>query len=552
MSKKAKWLLAAVALLLVLVIILPFVLGIALRGKVEGEVAKAVNAPVKLGGLSVSILSPGATLSGLEVGAPAGEAGNQPLAKIENLSAGVSWGTVFGGDLHVTSLQIAGADVHVGVADDGTSTLEKFLANMPKGEPRKVELPIDYLRVRDAKITLYAPVAAVAPGAVHDPEPVTVDLENLVVQDLVLPVNGKPAAKEVWTSIGLEGLKVRSPLKGVEPVASPEAAGPPLEEGITLDAAEGQMQIPASLDKPLLLRAGKLSGLKVRNVILNANDPQTLDRIAAFRDRCLKTPPAKPGETGLVLGNGGALVQDFKLAGSAIETDGYDADGNLAYYRIKDLTIDLKNFGYGEGAEASAEDPGHLKVESPTGSSEGDGELFADWKNLTGTWPTSSFENEFHVNGVPMTPFSALVKRSAKVGVRKGNVSTEFAGPVTDGKIKWDGSITLSKDTDLDAGEGMIAGMKKEIAKAATGEPLKTFRVRGTLDNPEFKAPDMVAGIVLNVLQSVASGSVTGVLDTFTEGMGAAVDQGMRETKKVLNKIPGIGGLFGGDEKEGE
>lgn len=548
MSKKAKWLLAAVTLLLVLVLILPFVLGIALRGKVEGEVAKAVNAPVKLGGLSVSILSPGATLSGLEVGAPAGEAGNQPLAKIEKLSAGVSWGTVFGGDLHVTSLQIAGADIHVGVDDEGRSTLEKFLGNMPAGEPRKAELPIDYLRITDSKITMYAPVAAVAPGAVHDPEPVTVDLENLVVQDLVLPVNGKPAAKEVWTSIGLEGLKVRSALKGVEPVPAPEAAGPPIEEGITLDAAEGQMQIPASLDKPLLLRAGKLSGLKVRNVILNTNDPQTLDRIAVFRDRCLRTPATKPGETGMVLGNGGAMVQDFTMAGSVVEIDGYDADGNLSYYRIKDLAINLKNFGYGAGAEASAEDPGHLKVESPTGSSEGDGHLLADWKNITGTWPTCSFENEFHVNGVPMTPFSALVKKSTKVGVRKGNVGTEFAGPVTNGKIKWDGSLTLSKDTDLATGEGMIAGMKKEIAKAATGEPLKTFRVRGTLSNPKFEPPDMVAGIVWSVVQSVATGSVTGVLDTFTEGMGAAVDQGVRETKKVLNKIPGIGGLFGGEE----
>lgn len=550
MSKKAKWLLVAVALLLVLVIILPFVLGIALRGKVEGEVAKAFNAPVKLGGLSVSILSPGATLSGLEVGAPAGETGNQPLAKIEKLSAGVSWGTVFGGDLHVTSLQIAGADIHVGVDDEGLSTLEKFLGNMPAGEPRKVELPIDYMRVTDSKITMYAPVAVVAPGAVHEPEPVTVDLQNLVVQDLVLPVNGKPAAKEVWTSIGLEGLKVRSPLKGVEPLAPPEAAGTPLEEGLTLDAAEGQMQIPASLDKPLLLRAGKLSGLKVRNVILNANDPQTLDRIAAFRDRCLRTPATKPGETGMVLGNGGAMVQDFTMAGSVIEIDGYDADGNLAYYRIKDLAINLKNFGYGAGAEASAEDPGHLKLESPTGSSEGDGDILADWKNITGTWPTCSFENEFHVNGVPMTPFSALVKKSTKVGVRKGNLGTEFAGPVTNGKIKWDGSLTLSKDTDLATGEGMIAGMKKEIAKAATGEPLKTFRVRGTLSNPKFEPPDMVAGIVWNVVQSVATGSVTGVLDTFTEGMGAAVDQGVRETKKVLTKIPGIGGLFGGEEGE--
>lgn len=548
MSKKAKWLLVAVALLLVLVIILPFVLGLALRGKVEGEVAKAVNAPVKLGGLSVSILSPGATLSGLEVGAPAGEAGNQPLAKIEKLSAGVSWGTVFGGDLHVTSLQIAGADIHVGVDEEGRSTLEKFLGNLPASEPRKVELPINYLRVADSKITMYAPVAVVAPGAVHDPEPVTVDLENLVVQDLVLPVNGQPAAKEVWTSIGLEGLKVRSPLKGVEPVAPPEGSGTPIEEGITLDAAEGQMQIPASLDKPLLLRAGKLSGLKVRNVILNANDPQTLDRIAAFRDRCLRTPPTKPGETGMVLGNGGAMVKDFKMAGSVIEIDGYDAEGNLAYYRIKDLAIDLKNFGYGAGAEASAEDPGHLKLESPTGSSEGDGDILADWKNIVGTWPTCSFENEFHVNGVPMTPFSALVKKSTKVGVRKGNVGTEFAGPVTNGKIKWDGSITLSKDTDLATGEGMVAGMKKEIAKAATGEPLKTFRVRGTLAKPEFQPPDMVAGIVWNVVQSVATGSVTGVLDSFTQGMGAAVDQGVRETKKVLTKIPGIGGLFGGEE----
>src|SRR5512137_2671647 len=103
MTRRRKICIAVAVLLAFLFLVLPVVLGVALRGAVEEKIGKATKAPVRLGSLSDKWLSPGAVLEDLEVGEAVPEIGGAPLAKIGTLKASVSWDTVFGGPLHLTS-----------------------------------------------------------------------------------------------------------------------------------------------------------------------------------------------------------------------------------------------------------------------------------------------------------------------------------------------------------------------------------------------------------------------------------------------------------------
>jgi hypothetical protein len=83
----------------------------------------------------------------------------------------------------------------------------------------------------------------------------------------------------------------------------------------------------------------------------------------------------------------------------------------------------------------------------------------------------------------------------------------------------------------------------------ATGNPIKTIRIRGTLEKPEIQPPDFVAGAVANMFEKVLTKGSINPLGVFSDGMVAAVDQGMREGQKVLKKVPFLGGILGGKEE---
>lgn len=548
MSTGRKIALGLAVVLLLFLLIVPFVLGSMYRETVEKKISESVGAPAKLGGLSISILSMGATLSDLQIGEASALTGGKPIVSIPTLHATVSWATLQGTEMRVKSLTIDDADIQVACDTQGASTLEAFLAGMPKGK-RETPMYVDSMRIRDGKLTMHTPKALTAPNSEYTPEPVTVTLGYLGVDGIALPAPGKALPQPATFVVELEELAIRSPLSPAKPAEHPEAAGAPLEEGIELAGAKAKLAVPASLEEPMRIQGAHLHGLKIRDRLLGPNDPDTLMRIQTSRAACLRAPAGESGQPGMQLGNGGVVVEDFKLDTSAIQLDGPNADGNLAWHRFSDFKIDMTRIGFGPGSEAKAENPGALGIYSPSKSSEGDGKLLVEWKNVTGSWPTLSFDQKFELTGVPLGPFHSRVEKSAKLGVRKGTMSTEFAGPTTNGNLKWDGSITISKDTEL-TGEGISATIKKAIAKAATGEPMRTFRIRGTLLNPEPQPPDMIAGIVFEVFKDAIAGAATGILDTFGQGMGAAVDQGVREGEKLIKKIPGIGGLFGKEEEE--
>ena len=548
MSRRRKWCLAIAVTLALLFLILPPLLGLALRGMVEKKIAAHLNAPVRLGSLYVTLISPGMQLIQLEVGKSAPECAGEPMVRIDRLQLGITLGTLFGGDPHVTTLRIKSAEIHLGCDDKkGAATLARFISQLPPSD-RKVPLPIDHVSVRECKIFLHVPKQLMAPQSALEPEPVRIDLRRLSVSDLLLPAPGQAAPKDVWTEIVVTGLSVQAPLKDVPAVADPVEAGEPLEEGLFVDKISGQIQIPSSLTAPLQIRSVKVEGLQARNLLRGPLDPETFTRIHAAREFCLKAPPPKPAAQGMTLGNGSIYLEDLSVGNSSLEIQGPDGNGKPCFWRLTDLNVSLAKFGFGPGAGSPT--GGHLKISSPSKSSAGDGNILVEWNDVAGNWPKSSFTKKVEVTGVALAPLSARVQKRSNAGVTQGSLSSEFHGTTTDGKLHWDGSVTLSKDTQLN-GAGVTAEITSRLARVANGAPIKTIRVRGSLDDPKVEMPDFLAGAALYLAESVLLDAPVSALKMFGSAMESAIDQGVRETEKALKKIPGIGGLFGGgDEKK--
>jgi hypothetical protein len=532
-------------------LILPFLLGLFMRGSVEKKISEATGAPAKLGGLSISLIPAGAVLSDLTVGESEAAAGNKPLAQIDYLKANVTYGTVFGGDLHVTSLKIRGADVNVGCDESGQSTLAKFLDKMP-ASTRTAALPIDSFSVRESRITMHVPKSMTAPASSLEPEPVQVELRRLSVDGLVLPAPGLCVPKESWADIRVSGLTVRAAFKSEKAAKTDDkkeqAKELTEEEGIDVMDIGGQIMFPDAATKPLRIKNVKIDGLRVLNRLRRPTDPETLEIIQTARGACLTAPPPKPGEKGMSLGNGGIFVEDVAMGGSTIEIRGPDASGKEAYDRFTDLRLDIAKLGFGPGTAALADGPGHVKLESPLKTTAGEGNVLLEWTDVKGSWPELSFKKKLVLNGFGLAAVSSRIEKGCGAGVSKGTLSSEFAGTTTNGKIEWDGSVTISKDTQME-GKGFTGKMVSSLSSVATGEPIKTIRVRGTLLDPSVDMPDFAAGALYSIGKGVVSGNPTNIFKVFGSAMGSTMDQGVRETKKVIEKVPGLGGLFGTEEK---
>ena len=547
MSRGKKIGLILVVIFVLFIVIVPMILGTILRGTVESKIQAAVNAPVKLGSLSVSLFPAGATLKNLEVGTADPDAGGQPLAKIESLSISLPYGVVFGGALAVNSLHIYGAEVHTGVDAQGKCSLEKFLGAMPPSD-RKTALPVDYFRVRNSTIFMHVPPKVLAPQSAQAIDPATASLDNVTVRGLVLPALGASVPQDAKISITLENLKLRSVIKGLALPAEAPEAGPALEEGLDLNSANGTLTFPASNTAPLRISNVVLSGLKVRNVLADKLTPETLPRISLARSLTLRAPTPKPGDPGMVLGNGSIMVDEIRIEDSICEVSGPDAKNRSAYYRLTEMKVEGSKLGIGPGAVVMPDQPGFLKVGSPTKSSEGDGKVLLEWTKLSGGYPKWSFEKKFEITGIPLTPFSHRAELAGDITIEKGTMDSQFTGTCKDGKLDWTGSMTISKDTKLD-GSSWKGKMASSLSTFATGNPIGTIRVGGTLDDPQVKMPDFLAGGAFEILSKAVTGDKAGVFGMFTNAMGSAVDQGVRESEKVLDKVPGLGSLFGTKKK---
>jgi hypothetical protein len=185
-------------------------------------------------------------------------------------------------------------------------------------------------------------------------------------------------------------------------------------------------------------------------------------------------------------------------------------------------------------------------MKSASEASTGPGEFDLNITDVTGSYPNWTFNCVYKLSGVAATAFSIPAKDASGSGIKAGSVSMDFAGPAQNGRLQIDGGITLSKDLEV------TGGINNQVAQIVRGQPIRTVRIRGTIEKPDVQFPDAFSGLVQKIFASIISGGPIGVLDTAGGFMGTSVEQGMREATKgvekgtdLLKKVPGIKDIFG-------
>jgi len=539
------WLITGLVMV-VLFFVIPPILGVAFRGRFESEIQKAVNAPVKVGSVSINLLPPGASLSAIEIGSVDPDAGDQPLIVISSARANVSLGTLFGGKTHVTRLSISALSLNVHINEKSESSFNRFLNEMPVAE-RTVELPIDVLSISNLQIHTWAaggkknlPAAQIGTTAVA----------SVYASGLVLPAPSSLLGREAWIDVDLRGIALTAPaLKDdkAQALSDDSVADGAFVEAITLRLAQAP-----DTESPLLARDVVVTQPQLARVFTRAGEKPGADRAIAALELAMggaEAPPArKPGQGEKPSGTG-ILVNDLKVTGGRIETRGPDADGKLTFWRLENLSVSGQTVAFGPTVKAEG---GELLIESDSESSAGPGKLKLIVSKLSGGYPKWSCDTEYLIDGVAGQPFTIQTVLSAKTGVRKGSVAMQFAGPIRNGNLNIDGSLTLSKDFEV------TGTVQKQVVKLTRGDPIKTIRIRGTIENPDVQYPDALAGALGKALEKIMLGSPVGVLDTVGGLMGSATGQGVREAAKklddatgILKKVPGLNKVPGLDKIPG-
>lgn len=534
MSRGAKIGLGVLVVLALLVfVIVPMVIGIFAKDKVLAGIQDAVGVPVKASGVSVNLLPPGATISGLEIGPPDAAANNQPIAKIDSLSVSVSWGSVFGSATHVTGCTVNGLTASLSVDENGVSSLTRLMDNMPPTK-RTTDLPIDSLVVKNVTTRVFlAPNRKTVNVSADQPDG-TLFIDYASVSNLVMAPPGAPLGREIWSTVYIQDVQMTSPGIGIE-----KGSGG-LRDGVYLGRLDATFAQSPTEGQPIKVKTIALSKLEIAQVYTTPGVEPAARRASWVIPMGLK-PSAKqtkgPGIPEL-------LVDVLTIKNSQLETRGTDAAGQPAFWRLNDLKGDAANLAFGPGVVAPA--AGHIKLESTSESSLGAGAYALDIKDITGSYPRWTFQASQKLDGMAATAFSVPAQHSTGSAIKSGTVSMEFQGPAQNGQLQLDGSITLSNDLEV------TGTVNNQVAKIVRGQPIRTVRLRGTIEKPDVQFPDAFSGLAEKMFKSIITGGPLGVMDTVGGFMGTSVEQGVREATKtmekgtdVLKKVPGINKIFG-------
>jgi uncharacterized protein involved in outer membrane biogenesis len=364
--------------LLGIFVVLPMILGAALRGRAERKLHEAANAPVKLGSLKVHLLPPGATFSGLEIGSPDPAAADNPLLlKIDSVSASVSFGTVFGGDPRITSLSISGLTLNPIVDEQGKSSFSEFLRDMT---PRKTELPIDSLVMRKIHIATYINHRLTHSGAVAGEADGTLDVAYVSASSLILPALGELLGREVWIKAELDNVVCTAP--SPDTAALPEGSVP---DGIRVAHITVELAQAASASEPVKIKRIHLEQPLCATVYSKIGRQPAVQRAVnavKYGMGTMEPDDSHSGSSAAAPRGTGILIESLSIRNGRIETRGPDATGKPAYWRLKDFTVGGENLAYGPAVKPSV--PGHLEINSESESSGGPGSLQVSVTDITG------------------------------------------------------------------------------------------------------------------------------------------------------------------------
>ncbi len=111
--------------------------------------------------------------------------------------------------------------------------------------------------------------------------------------------------------------------------------------------------------------------------------------------------------------------------------------------------------------------------------------------------------------------------------------------------------MTLSPDTMLIGKSfkgrllGSMAILAKGFGEIPMGKPIEGFAVRGTLEDPKFVRPQVVAKALVELASQIMLEDNVSVPDIMATGAGDAVNKGLDEGKQMIKKVPGLGDLLG-------
>ncbi|MCZ7649548.1 MAG: hypothetical protein M5U26_30530 [Planctomycetota bacterium] len=329
-----------------------------------------------------------------------------------------------------------------------------------------------------------------------------------------------------------------APIAGREPANAQTARGEVLREGLRVARGEAELRTEAGRPKLLMLRRVKLEALRARSYLPSPGEAETLARIW----NTLRVGLAgKPGERAEPAGGWSVYLYDLKAEGGLVEFAGPDPHGRTAYWRLDDLMLETQQFGVGPLARSPKDRPGFLRLESPTASSEGNGRVRMEWKRLSGSHPEWTYLLELELRGLALPALSTRLGNKADAGFVRGDLDAKFSGPTVAGRLDWSGSLTVSQDTQL-ADPGRSERRSRSLQRLATGEPIQPILITGTLQDPRIEVPDYAK----HALQEVFDGIVDNKVTRF---VGDVVGSTVRGVGKVLERVPVLGPLFGGDDE---
>jgi len=541
MSRGAKIGLGVLIVLVLLVfVVVPAVIGIFAKDKVLAGIQEAVGVPVKASGVAVNLLPPGATISGLEIGNPDPAANNKHVARVDSLTVSVSWGSVFGNTTHVTGCTVNGLTASISVDDRGVSSLARLLDGMPPTK-RTTNLPIDSLVVKNVTANVYLSPGKKTVSVSADQPDSTLKIDYASVSGLELAPPGQPLGREIWSTVYVQDVAMTAPGIGIEK----DSSG--LRDGVYLKRLDANFAQSPTEGQPIKVKTVAFAGLEIAQVYSTPGVEPAARRASWIIPLGLK-PGAKQGSPA---GVPELLVDMLTIKESKLETRGTDAAGAPAFWRLNDMKGEAKNLAFGPGVVAPAS--GSILLNSTSESSAGAGNFTLEIQDITGSYPRWTYPNgSYKLDGVAAAAFSVPAQHAAGLTIKSGTISMELQGPARDGKLEMDGSLTLS--SDLEVSKPMLGGLvnANDFAKIARNKPLRTLRLRGTIEKPDIQMPNGIAGLAEKVFGSILSGGPLGVGDALGGVMGTSVEQGVREATKglekgsdLLKKVPGVNKIFG-------
>ena len=235
----------------------------------------------------------------------------------------------------------------------------------------------------------------------------------------------------------------------------------------------------------------------------------------------------------------GLWIEDFETNDAVIEIVGGGNAGKSAFWRLKGAQIKAGNLAFGENVQQST--PGFLKLESATESPSIPGHVSFSVTDISGSYPNLTFKCVYHVDNVDATAFSSMAESAQQVQVEHGSLSMDFSGGANAGQLAIQGNVTLSSDFTISG-----SSMKKLGVELTRGKPIDGVTIDGTINHPQIHLPKDLAMLGELIGNLLGSGPL-GILDE-TVGQIPVIGSVVKETTKIVGKIPIIGGLLGGDK----